>query len=69
MAITILSELFNIDLNPNKDEELCCKVIEFLVGSPEEDTFANDEMNEIGNIPTEKLWDLINAIIGVNSNS
>jgi hypothetical protein len=31
LAITILSELFNVELDPNKNEALCLSIINYLV--------------------------------------
>lgn len=59
MAISIISELFHICLNPNKDEEteeLCHEVLVYLL--------EGDQKNSQSNVRKEKMSSFIKAVIG-----
>ncbi len=62
LAITVLSEIFNVDLNPNKSteqEQICEKVLMFIADTKTE------------TVNSEILWNFIQTIVNghlVNSN-
>jgi hypothetical protein len=61
-AITVLSEIFNVDLNPNKSseqEEMCEKVLVFIADTKTE------------TVNSEVFWNFIQTIVNghlINSN-
>ena len=55
MAVSVISEIFNVELNPNKgtdNEDLCHQVLTYLIDS-------SDEV-----VKVDKFWNFILAILG-----
>ena len=61
MAVSVLSEIFNIDLNPNRStdkEQLCHKVLTYLVDKNEED-----------DVDVNRLWNFIEVIMNCSTST
>lgn len=64
LALAILSQIFNVDLNPKKDsqaEVLCEKILKYITPSG----FPKDSSD----IPLIRVWHFIEAVFGRNIES